>query len=84
MQISLVVTNKPLIFVSTRNTNTKKYTMTNYELLLEAHGAKNRNVNEVAKYFTLCNNEGMRLKAFDFLGPAKPVQAVWNLQKSHR
>ena len=57
--------------------------MTNYEALLQAHTAKNRDVNEVARLFTLCNNEGMRLKAFDFI-TNRPVKAVWDLQKSNR
>ena len=52
--------------------------------LNEAHTAADRNVNEVARLFTMANNMGAGLKAFNFLGPAKPVQAVWNLQKSHR
>ena len=52
--------------------------------LQAAHTAADRNVNEVARLFTMANNMGAKLKAFNFLGPAKPVQAVWNLQKSHR
>jgi len=59
--------------------------MTNYELLLEAHRkVEGRDVNEVARLFTLCNNEGMRLKAFDFLGPVKPIERVWDAQKAHQ
>ena len=62
--------------------------MKNLQALLEelnaAHTADNRDVNEVARLFTMCNNLGANLKAFNFLGPAKPVQAVWDAQKSHR
>ena len=51
--------------------------MTNYKKLIAAHTAKNRDVNKVAKYFTLCNNEGMNLKAFNFI-TNKPVKRIWN------
>ena len=57
--------------------------MNNYEKLMAAHTSPNRNVNEVAKYFTLCNNEGMNLKAFNFI-TNRPVANVWDEQKSHR
>jgi hypothetical protein len=56
--------------------------MNNYEKLMAAHTAKNRDVNQVAKYFTLCNNEGMNLKAFNFI-TNKPVKRVWDEQRSY-
>jgi hypothetical protein len=62
--------------------------MKNLQALLDelqaAHTAANRDVNEVARLFTQANSLGANLKAFNFLGPAKPVQAVWNEQRAHQ
>ena len=52
--------------------------MTNYELLVQANNAPNRDVNEVARLFTLCQLNGMKLRAWEFLGPAKNVERIWN------
>ena len=61
--------------------------MKNLQALLEelnaAHTADNRDVNEVARLFTMCNNLGANLKAFNFI-TNKPLKAVWDAQKSHR
>ena len=46
--------------------------MSNYERLVEEHNSPNRDLNKVAKYFTLCNMEGVNLKAFNFLNNKKP------------
>ena len=53
------------------------------EELNAAHTAANRDVNEVARLFTMCNNLGANLKAFNFI-TNKPVKRVWDAQKSHR
>ena len=62
--------------------------MKNLQAILDelnvAHTSANRDANEVARLFTMANNMGAGLKAFNFLGPAKPVQAVWNVQKANR
>ena len=53
--------------------------------LQEAHRkVEGRDVNEVARLFTMCNNLGAKLNAFDFLGPVKPIERVWDAQKSHQ
>ena len=48
-----------------------------------AHTSANRDVNEVARLFTMANNLGANLKAFNFI-TNKPVERVWDAQKSHR
>ena len=62
--------------------------MKNLQAILDelnvAHTSANRDANDVARLFTMANNMGAGLKAFNFLGPAKPVQAVWNVQKANR
>ena len=61
--------------------------MKNLQALLDelnvAHTAANRDANEVARLFTMCNNMGANLKAFNFI-TNKPVKAVWNAQKANR
>ena len=53
--------------------------MTNYELLVQAHRkVEGRDVNEIARLFTLCQLNGMNLKPWEFLGPVKPIERVWN------
>ena len=51
--------------------------------LKAAHTAPNRDVNEVAKYFTMANNLGANLKAFKFI-TNRPVANVWDEQKSYQ
>ncbi len=53
------------------------------EELQEAHTAANRDVNEVARLFTMCNNMGAKLQAFNYI-TNRPVKAVWDVQRSHR
>ena len=83
----MVDRNKLLIFVSTETLTIKNNTMTELQTLLEelnaAHTAANRDVVEVARLFTMCNNLGANLKAFNFI-TNKPVKAVWDEQKAHQ
>ena len=82
-----MVTNKLLIFVSTETLIYKNLIMKNLQALLDelnvAHTAANRDANEVARLFTMCNNLGANLKAFNFI-TNKPVKAVWNEQRAHQ
>ena len=83
----MVDRNKLHIFVPTRNTNTKNNTMKNLQAILDelqaAHTSANRDANDVARLFTMANNMGAGLKAFNFI-TNKPVKAVWNAQKANR
>tara|TARA_R110000796_G_scaffold75361_3_gene169025 strand:- start:359 stop:544 length:186 start_codon:yes stop_codon:yes gene_type:complete len=61
--------------------------MTDLQIVLDqlnaAHTAANRDVNEVARLFTMANNMGAKLQAFNFI-TNKPVKAVWDAQKAHQ
>ena len=48
------------------------------ELNVAHRKVEGRDVNEVAALFTQANNLGAGLKAWDFLGPIKPIKKVWN------
>ena len=58
--------------------------MTNYELLVQAHRkVEGRDVNEIARLFTLCQLNGMNLKPWEFLGPVKPIERIWDTKREY-
>ena len=86
----MVVTNKLLIFVSTRNTNTKNNIMrlTDLQITIKsldaAHAAKDRDAKLVAALFTMAQNLGGKLKAYEYSATSGNIARVWDAQKSHR
>ena len=61
--------------------------MTDLQIVLDhlnaAHTANDRDANLVAALFTMANNMGAKLQAFNFI-TNKPVKAVWDAQKAHQ
>ena len=58
--------------------------MSNYDLLVQAAKATNRDSSEIGRLFTICTQvEGMRLKHIDFMNPNKAADLRYSSSKDH-
>jgi hypothetical protein len=49
-----------------------------------AHTAKDRDANLVAALFTMAQNLGGKLKAYEYSATSGHIARVWDAQKAHR
>ena len=58
--------------------------MSNYDLLVQAAKATQRDSNEIGRLFTMCTQvEGMKLSAVDFINPNKAADLRYSSGKDH-